>query len=216
MVSDDLAGSFGDPNNNWADAVDADGNPLVDVMNSPIKLTFDYDQLNGNQKADKEGRATSSGTFYNLDIVGVCSSQNNTYSTSRIFRYHQTSGVEKGSGAGSTAEQQWKQRQNSNSSNTNTTSGTNTNSSTGTGTIRTEPQIVAVQEPIQTEPQIVAVPAPIQTEPRPAAALEPILVRRAIREPVELRVTPAVRAASRAVPPAVPVPPQVKTQSVRQ
>lgn len=82
LVTDDLASSFGDPNNNWADAVDADGNPLVDVMNSPIKLTFDYDQLNGNQKADKEGRATTTGTFYNLDVSGVCESQNYTYATS--------------------------------------------------------------------------------------------------------------------------------------
>lgn len=82
MVTDDLGASFGDPNNNWADAVDADGNPLVDVLNSPIKLTFDYDQLNGNQKGDSEGRATTTGTFYNLDIVGVCESQNYTYSTS--------------------------------------------------------------------------------------------------------------------------------------
>ena len=62
MVTDDLGASFGDPNNNWADAVDADGNPLVDVLNSPIKLTFDYDQLNGNQKGDSEGRATTTGT----------------------------------------------------------------------------------------------------------------------------------------------------------
>lgn len=138
MVSDDLAGSFGDPNNNWADAVDADGNPLVDVMNSPIKLTFDYDQLNGNQKADKEGRATSSGTFYNLDIVGVCSSQNNTYSTSGfldITRLQEWKKVQaqvaqqSSSAAGSGSNDA-----NSNSSNTNTTSGTNTNSSTGTGT----------------------------------------------------------------------------------
>ena len=82
MVTDDLAASFGDPNNDWADAVDADGNPLVDVMSSPIKLTFDYDQLNGSQKADKEGRATTTGTFYSLDVSGICSSQNNTYSTS--------------------------------------------------------------------------------------------------------------------------------------
>ena len=82
MVTDDLGASFGDPNNNWADAVDADGNPLVDVLNSPIKLTFDYDQLNGNQKADKEGRATTTGTFYNLDVSGVCESQNYTYATS--------------------------------------------------------------------------------------------------------------------------------------
>lgn len=138
MVSDDLAGSFGDPNNDWADAVDADGNPLVDVMSSPIKLTFDYDQLNGNQKGDSEGRATTTGTFYNLDIVGVCSSQNNTYSTSGfldITRLQEWKKVQaqvaqqSSSAAGSGSNDA-----NSNSSNTNTTSGTNTNSSTGTGT----------------------------------------------------------------------------------
>lgn len=82
MVTDDLAASFADPNNNWSDAVDADGNPLVDVMSSPIKLTFDYDLLNGNQKADKEGRASAIGTFYNLDVSGICTSQNYTYATS--------------------------------------------------------------------------------------------------------------------------------------
>ena len=82
LVTDDLASSFGDPNNDWADAVDPDGNPLVDVMSSPIKLTFDYDQLNGNEKADKEGRATATGTFYNLDVSGICESQNYTYATS--------------------------------------------------------------------------------------------------------------------------------------
>lgn len=49
---------------------------LVDVMSSPIKLTFDYDLLNGNQKADKEGRASAIGTFYNLDVSGICTSQN--------------------------------------------------------------------------------------------------------------------------------------------
>lgn len=122
MVSDDLAGSFGDPNNNWADAVDADGNPLVDVMNSPIKLTFDYDQLNGNQKADKEGRATSSGTFYNLDIVGVCSSQNNTYSTSGFLDI--------------TRLQEWKKVQaqvaQQSSSGSNDTGNSNSNSAYGT------------------------------------------------------------------------------------
>ena len=60
MVTDDLAKSFADPNRNWEDAVDADGNPLVDPLSSPIKLTFDYNTLNGEQTADKEGRATQS------------------------------------------------------------------------------------------------------------------------------------------------------------
>lgn len=136
MVSDDLAGSFGDPNNDWADAVDENGNPLVDVLSSPIKLTFDYDQLNGNQKGDSEGRATSSGTFYNLDIVGVCSSQNNTYSTSGfldITRLQEWKKVQ-AQAAQSSSASSGSSDTNSNSSNTNTTSGTNTNSSTGTGT----------------------------------------------------------------------------------
>ena len=105
-MTDDLASSFGDPNNNWADAVDADGNPLVDVMNSPIKLTFDYDQLNGNQKADKEGRATATGTFYNLDVSGICESQNYTYATSGFPGYHKTSGMEKDPGGSGSSEKQ--------------------------------------------------------------------------------------------------------------
>lgn len=143
MVSDDLAASFGDPNNNWADAVDEDGNPLVDVMNSPIKLTFDYDQLNGNQKSDKEGRATTTGTFYNLDVSGICSSQNNTYSTSgflditRLQEWkkvqadqaaQKSSDSSSSSNSTSTGSGSTDTNTNNNSTTGNTTSGTNTNS----------------------------------------------------------------------------------------
>lgn len=136
MVSDDLAGSFGDPNNDWADAVDENGNPLVDVLSSPIKLTFDYDQLNGNQKGDSEGRATTTGTFYNLDIVGVCSSQNNTYSTSGFlditrlqeWKKAQAQAAQSGSVSSGSSDT-------NSSSNSNSTSGTTSNSnSTGTNT----------------------------------------------------------------------------------
>lgn len=129
MVTDDLGASFGDPNNNWADAVDADGNPLVDVMNSPIKLTFDYDQLNGNQKGDSEGRATTTGTFYNLDIVGVCESQNYTYATSGfldITRLQEWKKIQEDQ-----AEQKSKS---SDSSSTGSTAADNSTGSTASGT----------------------------------------------------------------------------------
>lgn len=85
MVTDDLAASFADPNHDWADAVDEDGEPLVKPLTSPIKLTFDYNTLNGTQAADSEGRASSAGTFYNLNITGVCSSLNYTYATSAFL-----------------------------------------------------------------------------------------------------------------------------------
>lgn len=129
LVTDDLASSFGDPNNNWADAVDADGNPLVDVMNSPIKLTFDYDQLNGNQKADKEGRATATGIFYNLDVSGVCESQNYTYATSGfldITRLQEWKKIQEDQ-----AEQKSKS---SDSSSTGSTAADNSTGSTASGT----------------------------------------------------------------------------------
>ena len=144
MVTDDLAKSFADPNRNWEDAVDADGNPLVDPLSSPIKLTFDYNTLNGEQTADKEGRATQSGTFYNLDITGVCSSLNYTYATSAFLDKDRlkewkdavekqtsasssnssTSGSSSGNSSGST----------DNSSTTNSGTNSNTNSSTNSGT----------------------------------------------------------------------------------
>lgn len=85
MVTDDLGASFADPRHDWADAADENGNPLVDPLTSPVKLTFDYNTLNGTQSADSEGRASSAGTFYNLDITGVCSSLNYTYATSAFL-----------------------------------------------------------------------------------------------------------------------------------
>ena len=112
-------------------------------MNSPIKLTFDYDQLNGNQKSDKEGRATTTGTFYNLDVSGICSSQNNTYSTSgflditRLQEWkkvqadqaaQKSSDSSSSSSGSSTGSGSTDTNTNNNSTTGNTTSGTNTNS----------------------------------------------------------------------------------------
>ncbi len=130
-----------DPNNDWADAVDPDGNPLVDVMSSPIKLTFDYDQLNGNEKADKEGRATATGTFYNLDVSGICESQNYTYATSGFLDI--------------TRLQEWKKiqedqaAQKSKSSESDSTGNSNTNSNTNSTTNTIQIPIQRIPTPIQ-------------------------------------------------------------------
>lgn len=131
-------------NNDWADAVDPDGNPLVDVMSSPIKLTFDYDQLNGNEKADKEGRATATGTFYNLDVSGICESQNYTYATSgflditrlqewKKIQEDQAAQKSKSSESDSTGNGNTNSNTNTTTNTTNTTN-TNTNTADGTGT----------------------------------------------------------------------------------
>lgn len=85
MVTDDLAASFADPGNDWADAVDENGEPLVDLLRMPVKLTFDYNTLNGVQSADSEGRAAASGKFFALNITGICSSQNRTYATAAFL-----------------------------------------------------------------------------------------------------------------------------------
>lgn len=135
MVTDDVAASFADPNRDWAEAVDADGNPLVDALASPIKLTFDYNTLNGTQSADREGRAAQSGTFYLLDITGVCSSLNYTYSTSafldlaRLQEWKEASEKQ----AAQQEETGSSGTENSNSSNENTDSGANSGSSNGSG-----------------------------------------------------------------------------------
>lgn len=113
MVTDDLAASFADPNKDWEDAVDSEGNPLVDPLSSPIKLTFDYNTLNGTQTGDSEGRAVSTGTFYTLDITGICSSLNYTYATSAFLDIERLE-----------EWQEIQEKQTTNSSTANTTTGT--------------------------------------------------------------------------------------------
>lgn len=82
MLTDDIAASFADPNQNWADAVDEDGNPYVDPMGGNIRLTFDYSALSNEQEAGDDGRAVQSGSLYRLNVTGLCSTLNYTFSTS--------------------------------------------------------------------------------------------------------------------------------------
>lgn len=82
MLTDDVAASFADPNQDWADAVDEDGNPYVDPMGGNIRLTFDYSALSNEQEAGDDGRAVQSGSLYRLNVTGLCSTLNYTFSTS--------------------------------------------------------------------------------------------------------------------------------------
>ena len=82
MLTDDIAASFADPNQDWADAVDEDGNPYVDPMGGNIRLTFDYSALSNEQEAGDDGRAVQSGSLYRLNVTGLCSTLNYTFSTS--------------------------------------------------------------------------------------------------------------------------------------
>ncbi len=82
MLTDDIAASFADPNQNWADAVDEDGNPYVDPMGGNIRLTFDYSALSNEQEAGEDGRAVQNGSLYRLNVTGLCSTLNYTFSTS--------------------------------------------------------------------------------------------------------------------------------------
>lgn len=85
MLTDDVAPTFSIPANDWADAVDANGEPLVDPLSADMKLTFDYSNLSGKQQADTDGRALPPGKLYRLHVTGVCSSQNNTYRTAAFL-----------------------------------------------------------------------------------------------------------------------------------
>lgn len=71
LVTADLAESFTDPKHDWAAALDAQGRPLVDLLSSPIKLTFDPGFIRGEQQADTDGRALMVSKAYNLHITGV-------------------------------------------------------------------------------------------------------------------------------------------------
>lgn len=85
LLTDDVAPTFSIPANDWADAVDANGEPLVDALGSDMKLTFDYANLSGHQQADADGRALPPGKLYRLNVTGVCSTQNYTYKTSAFM-----------------------------------------------------------------------------------------------------------------------------------
>ena len=85
MLTEDVATTFSDAGADWAYALDDEGRPLVDPMTSPIRLTFDYSALTGEQTEGNDGRALSSGNFYPLRVTGICSNQQNAFSVAAFL-----------------------------------------------------------------------------------------------------------------------------------
>ena len=72
MFTDDVAAGFADKGRDWQPALDEDGTPLVDLLEHPIRLTFDYAAISGQQQAGSDGRAASTGSLYSITVTGIC------------------------------------------------------------------------------------------------------------------------------------------------
>lgn len=85
ILTDDVADSFADPQT-WEQIKDMKNKPLIDPMNGNIKLTFDYNTLSGQYTEGEDGRAVPSGNIYRIEVTGITSMQNYTYSTSGFIQ----------------------------------------------------------------------------------------------------------------------------------
>lgn len=86
MLTDDIQGSFADPNT-WEEVKNPAVLDTLDPLRSNVRLTFDYDALLGQFMEGPDGRAISSGYTYPTKVTGICSHLNNTYSTSAFIEY---------------------------------------------------------------------------------------------------------------------------------
>lgn len=87
MFTDDASAGLANKAKDWEPALDEDGNPLVDLLEAPVRMTFDYFNLTGEAKADTDGRALPSGNLYNLRVTGICSTLNNNFTSSAFMAY---------------------------------------------------------------------------------------------------------------------------------
>ena len=87
MFTDDASAGLANKAKDWEPALDEDGNPLVDLLEAPVRMTFDYSNLTGEAKADTDGRALPSGNLYNLRVTGICSTLNNNFTSSAFMAY---------------------------------------------------------------------------------------------------------------------------------
>ena len=87
MFTDDVSAGLANKAKDWEPALDEDGNPLVDLLEAPVRMTFDYSNLTGEAKADTDGRALPSGNLYNLRVTGICSTLNNNFTSSAFMAY---------------------------------------------------------------------------------------------------------------------------------
>lgn len=56
-------------------------------MKSNIRMAFDYETLMGQYEEGEDGRAIQTGNNYKTEITGICSNQNNNYTTSGFIEY---------------------------------------------------------------------------------------------------------------------------------
>ena len=87
MFTDDVAGGFANRGKDWESAVDEDGTPLVDPMQSPIRMSFDYASISNTQTADKDGRATASAPMPTLTVTGICPSETTNFTSSAFMDF---------------------------------------------------------------------------------------------------------------------------------
>ena len=87
MFTGDVSAGLANKAKDWEPALDEDGNPLVDLLEAPVRMTFDYSNLTGEAKADTDGRALPSGNLYNLRVTGICSTLNNNFTSSAFMAY---------------------------------------------------------------------------------------------------------------------------------
>lgn len=101
MFTDDVSAGLANRANDWAPALDENGEPLIDLMEVPVRMTFDYASLSGEVKTDTDGRALPSGSLYNLRVTGICSTLNNNFTATAFMAYER---LEELMAAGSTTK----------------------------------------------------------------------------------------------------------------
>lgn len=87
MFTDDVAAGLANKAKDWELAVDENGNALIDLLEVPVRMTFDSSSLTGEPKADTDGRALPSSNLYTLRVTGICSTLNNNFATAAFMSY---------------------------------------------------------------------------------------------------------------------------------
>ena len=87
MFTDDVAAGLANKAKDWELAVDENGDALIDLLEVPVRMTFDSSSLTGEPKADTDGRALPSSNLYTLRVTGICSTLNNNFATAAFMSF---------------------------------------------------------------------------------------------------------------------------------